>query len=172
MWGIESIAPQAGEQHLALKHCRQEVRLGTAFLLVALGHECAEKLRHQSPKISFIDLLSSAASRSSQHLGPRYLQLKPEGKTRPVPLHPAARGEALPKRRGFVLGEAPGFVAAGNSPQEGEATLICNPRGTVQPHRQGLATLSGPWGRGTAKGLSPGTRQPAVRIALPLSGLC
>lgn len=60
---------------------------------------------------------------------PWHLQLKPdfEGKTRPVPFHPGARGEAVPNRRGFIPGEAPGHVAAGNSPLEGEATHICLP---------------------------------------------
>lgn len=46
-------------------------------------------------------------------------------KTRPVPLCPAAREEAVPNRRGFIPGEAPGHTAAGNSLLEGEATHIC-----------------------------------------------
>lgn len=46
-------------------------------------------------------------------------------KTRPVPHCPDAREGAVPNRRGFIPGEAPGHTSAGNSPLEGEATHIC-----------------------------------------------
>lgn len=111
---------------------------------------------------------------------PGCLQLSPifGSKTRPVPLYPAAREEAVPNRRGFIPGEAPGHTAAGNSPLEGEATHIClcitvgcplatgAPQGRAggcepghslakRPHGQGLAAHSRPWGRGTAEGPRP-----------------
>lgn len=193
MWRIESIPPQAGGQHLALKLCRQEVGLGLPFCQLHMS-----VLRSSEASPQKCPLLTSSQVLLEDQVSiwdPRHLQLKPdfEGKRRPIPLQPAARVQAVPNRRGFVPGEAPGHGAVGNSPREGEATHICLPlhshgvpptlpalpgqgrglqAGAMQPHVQSLATLRGPWGRGTAKGPSPGTRQPAAKIPLPSSGFC
>lgn len=110
MWGIKSISPQAGEQHLALKHCRQEMGLGLPFFHL---HWDMNVLRSSEASPQEYPLLTSTQELLEDQASiwdSRHLQLKPdfEGKTRPVPLHPAVSGEAVPNRRGFVPGEAPG----------------------------------------------------------------
>lgn len=138
MWGIESIPPQAGGQHLALKLCRQEVGLGLPFCQLHMS-----VLRSSEASPQKCPLLTSSQVLLEDQASiwdPRHLQLKPdfEGKTRPIPLQPAARVQAVPNRRGFVPGEAPGHGAVGNSPREGEATHICLPLHShgVPPHCQ------------------------------------
>lgn len=138
--GLESIPPQAGEQHLALKHCRQEVGLGLPFCQL---HWDMNVLRSSEASFQECHLLTSSQVLLEDQASvwdSRHLQLKPEfeGKTRPVPLHPATSREAVPNRRGFVPGEAPGYVTAGNSPLEWEAIQICSSLHShgVPPHCQ------------------------------------
>lgn len=124
--GMHREHPSTGRTTPGPKAPQTRSGAGAAFLPVALDmnvQRSSEASRQERP------LLTSSQVPPGDQASiwdSRHLQLKPdfEGKTRPVPLHPAASGEVVPNRRGFVPGEAPGYVTAGNSPLEGEATHI------------------------------------------------
>lgn len=159
-WGMDSIPLQAGRQDLALKRCSKEAGPGLTSRQLQGGHGCAEEPRGLSPKCPLCTSCQALPEGQASTRDPRHPQLSPifDVKRRPVPLRPAARGEA--DRRGCIPGEAPDHTVAGNSPLEGEATHIC-----LRTTMGCLLAASGPRGRGGGCELGPSS--PMGRVQLP-----
>lgn len=176
MRGLDNFPPQAGRQDLALKHCSKEAGLELPSRQLQGGHKCAEKPRGQSPKMSFIHLLPSAARGSSQHLRPQAPSAEPHFWHRNKASSLCCRGRCCAWQERLRSRGSPGSCRGREFPagRRGHPHLPPHRHGVPPrcqrspgqgrglraraelPHGQGLATLSGPWGRGTAKGPRPG----------------